>query len=649
MKSNLQFTKDLLYPLLISVLFSLFFIIILGKLKNNTFGSPDEDFRFLMVKNLRSTSFNNMSYFNHSWQPNDRILKFYPFGHYVRFKEGKLIAQFRPFFPYLANLFYDGKNSKLLIIPAILFSLFGGILFYYLCRIFLTEKEALFLSLFYILGTPFLTYSFRLLDVNIAVCVLIAVSLLILKFENKLIIPLAFILGLGVFIFFKTESALYLFCLCLSLFLLNIKKNISKENLSKAVFFLAIFIISFILIGSNIEHVQKHVFSKKIITKSYLNIPKRLNVVDTFFFNPQPFSLGLRQFTGYPSFFHLSGLTSILLISLIIVRKINYNIAMLLAHQKVVIANTSIMSIALLYLLLHKSSNPLFLNRYSLDLLILITITLIMLLTQISYFYFFNRVSVKMKIELQYTKEFKIVASLFIFTICVLLIQNKMVRGMFTSTPYLILAFFSIYLQDDKKITCLKYLFFSFLFLAILAPTQGGYQWGPRYLQSIIPIGILLSWLSFKNLENLSKIFGIRINLIKYFFNTLLILTVLMTVKGTIFIISHINYKNQNATILQSLDVDYIFHKNPIEYPNLINKSYSLKNEDSISKLLDAIDKEKYIFAVYNLNVERINDILNKSRFDYEYYKTKKIIIDTSPDSDQRHSIYIYKVNDRQG
>ncbi len=102
---------------------------------------------------------------------------------YVREKQGKLVAQYRPYFIYFANLFFDGKNSNLLLILPALASLMGVLIFYRLTRLFVPEKESFYLALFLGLASPFVTYSFRFLDVNIAVCMLAAEHLSVLQIQ----------------------------------------------------------------------------------------------------------------------------------------------------------------------------------------------------------------------------------------------------------------------------------------------------------------------------------------------------------------------------------------------------------------------------------------------------------------------------------
>jgi len=634
------------------------FVIVLSSLISSTrsgvFAGADEAFRYFMVENLRNSSFSELNNFKYSHFVEDKTLEFNPYTPYIREKNNNLVGQYRPYFPYLANIFYDGKNTKQLLIITALFSLLSVFVFHQICQLFVNRNEAFWLTLFYAIGTPFLTYSFRFQDVNIAIFFLLSTSFLILKFQKTAFILLGFLTGVAAFILFKSESILFLISLALSLAFIKFKSVKSPISFRSREFYLissiviTLFLV-FIIAGVNMEHLQKHIFSMNVLLNNYLNLEVRLKVIDVFFFNPMPFGLGLETLLGQQNPVHLAGLSIGLFIILVITRIFNTSITSLLANKYVSLSNALFLFIGLMFFLTHKSSNPQYFNRYSFDLFIVISAFAILLFTQITYPFVFKKYLINSGKPSLAGKEFLIISVLCLISILLILIQDKMVRGMFTSTPFLMLSFFSLLIKsNDRRFNIIKLTFFIYIAMAVMAPTAGGYQWGPRYLQAIIPFALILSWVTIKESNQIAQRLEVSQKFIKFFSISLAIMTILMTVKGSAFILGDISDRSKNDKTLSNMTVDYIFHKQfPVQYPSVLFKSYALRDEKDIIELLRLINKADFNFAAYNLKINKLDEALNKSDFTYSKQATQQIIIDAAPDIKTHHQVFIYTIREK--
>jgi len=595
---------------------------------------------------LRSKSFSETIYLDYRHYLENEDNRFNPMDFYVREKQGKLVAQYRPYFIYFANLFFDGKNSNLLLILPALASLMGVLIFYRLTRLFVPEKESFYLALFLGLASPFVTYSFRFLDVNIAVCMLLLSTYLFFKYNHWIAQASAFLIGMVAFIVFKSESILYIVSFALGLTWASMR-HLSAEISRKNLIFLIATLVLFVVIWINVEHLQKHLFSVDVILNNYLNIPKRLRVINAFFFSPMPFGLGLETLLGKASPFHLTTVATLPLIVFFVARRYDTSVLIFLSSKRVAACNLALLSLALIYLLSHESSKPVVFNRYSEGLLAAIVIVALVMLMQALYPIIFNRL--RRSANTLVGKECVLWATIFVLGISLLLTHDGMVSGMFSSMPILVLIFASTFAKRrDHNFEVLRFTCLAYFGLAIFAPTQGGYQWGPRYLQAIIPIAILLSWLSVRDLSAFYTRCGITSRPAKWGLVTLVTLTVLMTMKGVLFIVTDVQERHTNELALKSLAVDFVFHKDfSVHYPRLIKSAYTVGRAEDIPAVLDLIARDRLSFAIYNLDAQEVEEQLIAINIPYFRTDTGRTIIDASPNSNQKHEITIFSIQSR--
>lgn len=615
------------------------------------FGSPDEAFRLQMIENLRSTSYADMLHFEYRHFEESGSSRFSPHGQYIREKNGVLLGQYRPYFPYLANLFYDGTDTRLLFVLPAAFSVLGAILFYLLCRLFIEPRAALGLSLFYALCTPFITYSFRLLDVNVAVTLVILSTYLILKTERRWVQLLGLAIGLLTFVFFKSETILYLGGLVLAA-LWTWKNDISPAQVRKTLIAIALTMLAVLAIGSQLEHVQKHILSMDVLLNNYLNLPKRLLVIDILYFDPQPFGLGIEGLLGpaAASPLHLAGIATILLLIFIVARLRGAGVLRLLGNRYFAGANIVLFLIALAVMLSHRSHDPVFLGRYSADLAAAIGVISLLIAVQAAYPLMLQRAAFRDRVASLNRLEFHVWAMLFTAAIVMILVQDKMVRGLFTATPILVFGLLSLHLQRvDTNTRLVRNLVVICLLAAVFAPTQGGFQWGPRYLQQIVPMMLLLAWLSYRGREEIADRIGISAKALSGYFLAFALLTALMTLKGVLFIQQDVDHREQNARTLEEVQADFILHKAyPVHYPGQIGRSYRLRHEARIVRLLELVDRTSFSFAIYDLNPKVIERRLTASQgYDFSSSPTGLSVVDLSPDSDRRLPITVYTVTRR--